>query len=433
MAVQFFLKTIFTSKNHDEVTRLTARMIGEDGANIMEIRSKWPGSRITLSAHRYMNSGGEEVEAPGKLIAIIESHDELIAENVVTDLLVLKRKYTAQYFVKTFSVGNEYDASRLVRKMIGVNGSNICAVNQKTGTRITLSAHRFLNVYGEELEAPGKIIAAIRAKDEGIARNAVEELLALKEACENPYILTWTPTNKHAGFFIGRNGTKIKEFNKKHNVYCRYDNEAHQFIIESIERKKTLEALNALERMDIERMDIERVDVRRNTNPFAILADAENIPQMINLDLVQSAPEKEEFPSIGTVPYPVTPRGKWSAQREDTMSAITAVPVPPPAPKKAPRPQKLTINKPVMHNLDDEDLATSPKKELQWWDDDEEEEEEDLDGLGPVIKRQTSLQTGTETEGFGPWRRGEAPDGVITLPCLLQDGSIGEGLLRMPE
>ena len=364
---------------------------------------------------------------------------------------------TRLFFIKTFDVSGEYREylalPRLVKKMIGVQGCNIRAITRKiSGTSITLSAHGYKNASGEEIEAINKLCAVIRANDVVYARRVVDELSALKDKCENPARLTWTPKNNHPGAFIGKGAVIIRSFNKKHNVHCWYDNEACYFVIESIERKNVLAALADLDRLDVRQSrrpsqpppSLESV---AGTNSFAALADddAEERMRMISLDEVKSTPESESFPSIGAVTGPVTPRGKWSARREDTMATITAVPVPPPAPKKAPRPVKLTkkfSSPPVMQSLDDDDCVT--KSKLEWWDD---SEEEDLDDFGPVIKRQTSFKEGTATEGLnqtvnsgsgaprvgGPWRIGEAPEGVITFPCLLPDGSRGVAALGMPE
>jgi hypothetical protein len=161
------------------------------------------------------------------------------------------------------------------------------------------------------------------------------------------------------------------------------------------------------------------------------------------------------FPKVGTAAAAGAGagRGKWSARREDTMAAITSVPVPPPAPKKPTRPAGLTIkctHVPVMQSLDsplsgaDEPLvrqvadggeAMSPPpppmgaigaESKPWWASDEEEEEDD--GFGAQIRRQTSFKGGAAAPAEvepSVWNRGEAPAGVITIPCLRADGTRG--------
>ena len=156
---------------------------------------------------------------------------------------------TRLFFLKTFDVPGEHNAApTLVRKMIGVRGANIRAITNKIrGTRINLSAHNYMNASGEEVPALYKVCATIRAKDESTARRVVAELSVLKDKCENPARLTWTPKNKNPGAFIGKGASIIRRFNKRHDVRCWFDNEERHFVIESIEQRNVLAAVADLD------------------------------------------------------------------------------------------------------------------------------------------------------------------------------------------
>ena len=388
---------------------------------------------------------------------------------------------TRLFFLKTFDVPGEHDAApTLVRKMIGVRGANIRAITNKIrGTRINLSAHDYTDASGEVVPALFKVCATIRAKDEPTARRVVAELSALKDKCENPARLTWTPTNKAPGAFIGKGARIIRSFNKRHNVRCWFDNEERHFVIESIERQNVLAAVADLEKRDVSprsRSSSPKAAsvATRSTNSFAALAEEEErSPHTINLDAIDAmegvapeikaamkkALEGEAFPKVGTAAAggAGAGRGKWSARREDTMAAITAAPVPPPASKKPVRPAGLTIKRParvpVMQTLDsplsgDEEPLTRQvavgggymEESRAWWDDGDES-----DGFSPLLKRQTSFKggaAGAEEGGSArdwsirePWtitipsKRANGEPWPITIPSQRADETRGEAAL----
>ena len=411
------------------------------------------------------------------------------------------RRDTRQFFLKTFdTVGDSYDAAPdLVRKMIGVRGANIRVITNKVrGTRINLSAHDYTDAEGNTVPAMYKVCATIRSKDIATARRVVAELTTLKDKCENPAQLTWTPTNLAPGAFIGKGACIIRSFNKRHNVRCWFDNEARHFVIESIERRNVLAAVADLERRDALPPSPKPASVgARSTNSFAALAEeslrshalSDESHRTINLDAIdamvgvsdeikaamKAAVNGGAFPKVGTAAAAgaAAGRGKWSARREDTMAAITAVPVPPPAPKKPARPAGLTIkctHVPVMQTLDspvsgaDEPLTrqvadggepmspppppmdspvsgadeplTRQIAERQagwararpWWENEDGEESDDGFGEDLPMRRQTSFKGGAAgAEGEAPriWSPGKAPAGVITIPCLRADGTRG--------
>jgi hypothetical protein len=338
------------------------------------------------------------------------------------------RRDTRLFFLKTFDTvgGSHDDAPALVRKMIGVRGANIRVITSKVrGTRINLSAHEYTDAEGNIVPAMYKVCATIRAKDVATARRVVAELTTLKDKCENPAQLTWTPTNLAPGAFIGRGASIIRSFNKRHNVRCWFDNEARHFVIESIERRNVLAAVADLERRDALPPSPKPASVgSRLTNSFAVLAEEDlhshavrdECHRTINLDAIdamvgvsdevkaamKTTLYRSSFPTVGTAAAAGAGagRGKWSARREDTMAAITSVPVPPPAPKKPTRPAGLTIkctHVPVMQSLD---VPISPPPPPgadaavchEWWADDEDEDEDD--GFGAQIRRQISFKGG---------------------------------------
>ena len=356
---------------------------------------------------------------------------------------------TRLFFVKTFSTkgGLHDEADALVRKMIGVRGANIRDITTKIrGTRINLSSHSYTDNEGNVVPKPNLVCAVIRANDEVTARLVVTELSKLKDKCENPAQLTWTPKNKAPGAFIGRGASIIRSFNKKHNVRCWFDNKERHFVIESIERRNVLAAVADLDRQDASPSSRPPAPPsspqnERSTNSFAALVEEEQTQHTIILDDIKTKVEPDEFPSIGAVAGAGAPRGRWGAQREETMTAITSVPVPPPKPKKAPRQYSILRGSPThiripMHSLDDDTMddgictasliAAADAQQTEWWDDNEDVFSDD--GFSPRIRRQTSLN-----EDFGPWRTGEAPAGVITIPCLCPDGSLGEAALSYVE
>ena len=362
---------------------------------------------------------------------------------------------TRLFFLKTFDVPGDHDAAPiLMRKMIGVRGANIRAISTKIrGTRINLSAHDYTDASGEVVPALYKVCATIRAKDEATARLVVTELSVLKDKCQNPARLTWTPTHKGPGAFIGKGATIIRKFNKTYNVRCWFDNDEGHFVIESIERKNVLAAVEALDKRDVSQCSRPSSPkptsiATRNTNSFGPLVDEVHSPRTINLnaidamegvsaeikDIMKKALNGEQFPSIGGAAAGAgSGRGKWSSRREDTMAAITATPVPPPAPMKAARPVGLTIKRstrvPVMKSLDEETPPAPTSSPMEWGEFDDEEG----DGFSPQIRRQTSFNEDSMVEDVGPWHTGEAPAGVITLPCLLSNDTRGEAALTMPK
>jgi len=315
-----------------------------------------------------------------------------------------------------------------------VRGANIRVITSKVrGIRINLSAHEYTDAEGNVVPAMYKVCATIRAKDIATARRVVAELTTLKDKCENPAQLTWTPTNLAPGAFIGKGAIIIRSFNKRHNVRCWFDNEARHFIIESIERRNVLAAVADLERRDALPPSPKPASVgARSTNSFAALAEEalhshavrDAFQDTINLDVIdamvgvsdeikaamKATLNRSSFPTVGTAAAAGAGagRGRWSARREDTMAALTAVPVPPPAPKKPARPVGLTIkcpSVPVMQSLDSPisppppiaPTAAQPARQ-EWWDESEEEE----DCFGAQLRRQTSFNApyfGTDVSG----------------------------------